>query len=63
MFKIILPKDLPNLGGIKLPNGFVLTGWGGDTAAGTIELSITGTQEKIIPAIVDMAMTFGSGGM
>ena len=63
MFKIILPKDLPNLGGIKLPNGFVLTGWGGDTAAGNIELSITGTQEKIIPAIVDMAMTFGSGGM
>ncbi len=61
MFKFVMPKNLPNLGGIKLPNGFVFSCWGGDTAEGTAQLSITGTEEKIVPALVEMAMSFGGG--
>ncbi|MDE6396575.1 MAG: hypothetical protein K2K84_04830, partial [Muribaculaceae bacterium] len=61
MVKIIMPKNLPNLGGIKLPNGFVLSAWGGDVAQGTLQFSITGTEEKLVPSLVDMALSFGAG--
>lgn len=58
--KVILPKDLPNLKGMKIPTGAIFTAYAGQTSESEFTLSLTGTDKKFIPAIAEMILNAGN---